>query len=227
MNHVLPLVWALAVLIPAPAQAQYLYLDVNGDGLNFDREMAIGNNSVASDMLGPAVTAIDVWLVTDQMADGSAAGCAADPNKSMTLQAYTLILRTIGTGIVTFHGWTDNLGFDTPYISGGDGTFVAAGQDAWFGRGTNSPGLSPGAYKLGTISVSVTGIPVVSFATSSTINGEAQTAFLSACDGARHDNTLRLGPQGDPDYDFSQSFGTGYFDDVVQTTWGKIKERYR
>ena len=229
MKHTLLLVWTLAVMVVAvPAQGQYIYLDVNGDGLNFDREAAIGN-IVQTDMLNAAMTAIDVWFVTNQIAEGSPAGCAADPSKSMTLQAYTVVLRTIGTGIVIYNGWADNLGFDSPYISGGDGTFVAAGQDAWFGRGTSTQGLPPGAWKLGTVSVTVTGTPVVLFGRASTISGEAQTAFMSACDGALSDNWIRFGAAPDigTTADFSESFGTGHFDAVVQTTWGKIKDRYR
>lgn len=99
--------------------------------------------------------------------------------------------------------------------------------DVWFGRASASLGLPPGAYKIGTLAVTITGCPFLIFGTNSSIHGFAETTFTSACDGARSDNILRLGPQGDPDYDFFASFGTNCGIGVETTTWGKIKERYR
>ena len=228
MKHTLPFGWALAVIVAAvPAQAQYIYIDVNGDGLNYDREVTIGNGDVAVDFLSPEVTAVDVWYVTNQNYDGTAATCLTDPSKSLTIQGYTTILRSIGNGTVTFQGWTDNLGFNLPGITAGDGTFATVNGDAWFGRATTPPGLVAGAHKLGTLAVTVTGCPTLIFGASSLIDGFAETTFTSACDGARSDNILRLGPQGEPGYDFSVSFGTICGIGVETTTWGKIKERYR
>ena len=225
-NCLLTLAVVAALAIAGPAYSQYAYLDVNGDGLNYDREVANGNNGAGSDGISAATTAIDVWFVTDDMADGSAAVCDEDPTRSLTMGSYEAVLKYTGSGTVTFNGWTDNLGFTFPLITAGDGTFATAGADAWFGRGGSPPGLAPGAYKVGTISVTVTGSPIISFGTSSAINGNAQTSFGSQCDGARFDNTLRLGPQGDPDYDWFQSFGTTAPTPVVKSTWGKIKTLY-
>jgi hypothetical protein len=210
-----------------PAQGQYVYLDVNGDGLSFERESSVGNK-VPVDVLSPAVTAIDVWFVTNLKADGSAAECANGPGLDFTLKGYTAILRYTGSGTVTFHGWTDALGFDVGYITAGDNTFATADEDAWFGRyGGPSDWRSPGAYKVGTVSVTVTGSPSVTFGTSSAISGNAQTNFDSQCIGVLFDNVIRLGPEGHPEYDFYESFGVLQTNPVVNTTWGKIKERYR
>lgn len=226
MKHTLLFVCALASLGAAvPAQGQYIYLDVNGDGLNFDREAALGN-AVVGDGLAPFVTSVDVYLVTDTVDDGSVATCASE--EPFTINSYEVVLRSVesGHGGVLFQGWTDAMGFDVPIIPAGDGTFVTGGTDAWFGRGSSSLDLPPGKYKLGTVSVTVTGYPVIIFGMSSALHEDAETAFGSQCDGVRLDGRIYLGPGGDP-YDFSGSFGTTFYTAVMSTTWGKIKERYR
>jgi hypothetical protein len=207
-----------------PARAQYLYLDANGDGLNSDLEAALGN-IVPTDLLWAAyVEAVDVYLVTDKMADGTPATCTS--GEPFTIGSYQVVLRYVGSGSVTVSGWTDAMGFDGPNISAGDGTLAVAGPDIWIGRAGASH-KAPGSYKLGTLHVTITGFPILVFASSSGIDAAAETAFASECDGARSDGLLRLGPVGDSSFDFVQSFGTTYWDAVVNTTWGKIKERYR
>jgi hypothetical protein len=224
-NCLLTLAVVAVLAIAGPAYSQYVYLDVNGDGVNFDREAGVGN-SVPSDQLGAGTTAIDVYFVTDKMADGSAATCSsAEP---FTLGSYEATLRYSGSGTVTFTGWTDALSFAFPIITAGDGTFATAGNDTWFGRGGAPPGLAPGTHKVGTLAVTVTGTPTVMFATSSSISGNAQTAFGSACDGSMFDSTIRLGalPDLGTTADFSESFGTTAPIPVVRSTWGKIKTLY-
>ena len=226
MKRILVLV-VLGILAGAlPAQGQYVYLDVNGDGLNFDRE-ALLENEVPADNLHSGITAIDVYFVTDKVADGSDAICASA--KPFTMGSYEAVLRYTGTGTVTFHSWSDALGFGIPIITAGDGTFVTAGTDTWFGRGTAPPGLLPGTYKVGTINVTVTGHPIVIFGTGSSLSENAQTAFGSQCDGALFNSTIRLGPvdQLGITADFAESFGTSLTTPVMSTTWGKIKTRYR
>jgi hypothetical protein len=226
MKRILVLV-VLGILAGAwPAQGQYVYLDVNGDGLNFDREAMLGN-SVLADNLHSGITAVDVYFVTDKMADGSDATCtSAEP---FTIGSYEAVLRYTGSGTVTFNSWSDNLGFSVPIITAGDGTFATAGTDTWFGRGGNPPGLPPGTYRVGTISVTVTGHPLIMFGMNSTLSGNAQTAFGSQCDGALFDSTIRLGPESELGItaDFAESFGTSLTTPVVSTTWGKIKTQYR
>jgi hypothetical protein len=227
MKHTLLLVVLGMLACVPPAHGQYVYLDVNGDGLSYERESMVGNQ-VPVDVLNPTVTAIDVWFVTHQKADGSAVECLLDPGLDYSLKGYQAILRYSGIGTVTFHGWTDILDFGVGNITAGDGSFATSGTDAWFGRyGGPTDWLPSGAIKVGTVSVTVTGTPSVIFAMSSTIHGNAETSFNSDCIGARFDNTIRLGPTGDPEYDFYESFGALQTNPVVPTTWGKIKERYR
>ena len=226
-NCLLFLAVVAAMAVAGPAYSQYVYLDVNGDGLNFDREALVGN-TVLPDNIDNGTTAIDVYFVTDQMADGSAAICGGPTPRPFTMGSYEAVLRYTGSGTVTFNSWSDGLGFGIPIITAGDGTFATAGTDTWFGRGTAPPGLAPGTYKVGTINVTVTGTPTVIFGTSSSISGNAQTAFGSQCDGVLFNSTIRLGPEDQVgiEYNFSESFGTTAPIPVVKSTWGKIKTLY-
>jgi hypothetical protein len=224
-NCLLFLAVVAAMAVAGPAYSQYVYLDVNGDGLNFDREADVGN-AVPSDNVSIATTTIDVYFVTDQNGDGSASTCAsAEP---FTMGSYEAVLRSTGSGTVTFNGWTDNMGFAVPIITAGDGTFAASGTDTWFGRGGNPPGQPPGTYRVGSVSVTVTGTPTVIFGMNSTISGNAQTAFGSQCDGALFDSTIRLGPLSEIGItaDFTDSYGSTAPTPVVKSTWGKIKTLY-
>ena len=226
-NCLLFLAVVAAMAVAGPAYSQYVYLDVNGDGLNFDREALVLNN-VPSDNLTDAVTAIDVYFVTNQHADGSAATCQQSAN-NYSLGSYEAVLRYSGSGTVIFNGWTDALGFTVPIITAGDGTFATSGTDTWFGRGGNPPGLAPGVHKVGTISVTVTGTPKIDFGTNSTLSGNAQTAFGSQCEGILFVNTIMYGTEQaviDQTADFSESFGTTAQIPVVKSTWGKIKTLY-
>jgi hypothetical protein len=215
-------VTVLMSLAPAsPALAQYLYLDVNADGVNFWHQWDIGEH-VPSDCLGSHITSVDVYYVTDKNADGSAATCAS--GDTLNIRSYEFILEWTGSGIVTPTGWTDNMGFTEPGISGGDGTFATAGQEVWVGR--SGEFHSPGLYKIGTLSVTMLGIPVLSFKSSSAGSfPQAQTLFGSSCPGIQQDNKLRLGS----DIPLASAFPAActFSIGVTTTTWGKIKQQYR
>ncbi len=216
MKHgLLCIVAAAALLVGAPASGQFVFIDVTGDGL----ANCTDEDNLIDDALNPTITAVDIYFVTDANKDGSAAVCnSAEP---LTLSSYEFTLRYSGSGSVVYNGWTDNLGFPFPIITAGDGTFAAAGEDCWVGRGGNPPGLAPGKHKLGTLSIAVTGSPILSFATSSTLDPNAQTAFGSACDGNQLDSTIRLGD------DFQDNCPTDLPIPVHSTTWGKIKKTYQ
>lgn len=215
---------ALAVFLTAmPASAQYLYLDATGDGLNYWREVSVENYAVVAECLDAASTSVDVYYVTNQNADGSAATCAS--GDTLNIGSYEFILGWSGSGIVTATGWTDNMGFTEPGIGGGDGTFTAAEQEIWVGR--TGEFQAPGLYKVGTLSITVVGLPYLFFKTASEgVFPQAQTLFGSDCPGLQQDNKLRLGvdiPRGVafPADCFGSTIG------VQTTTWGKIKQRYR
>ena len=202
-----------ALCIGAPAYSQYIYLDVNGDGVN-----GHSGPGLPEDFLNSSVTSVDAYIITDKNRDGSTAICSS--SEPFTINQYEFLLHTSGVGNVTYGAWTDNMGFGTGLTLCGDGTRCTAGPDIWIARGSGTQ-LPPGKYKLGTLGITVTGQPMLDFLVSSTLNANAQTAFGSACDGLNFDSLLRLGQ------DFFDSDGTGFTDPVTVTTWGKIKNRYR
>ena len=195
---VLGLAAAITVLAAAPASAQFIYMDVNGD--------AICNSS---DVLTSGVTAVDIYLDTDSNADGSAATCPT--GEALSINSYIFVLQS--TGGVTYGTWTDAATFTFPFGTGQDAT------EFWVGFGSGSY-LTPGVHKLGTLAVSVSGSPALRFATSTPLSVEGYTGFGSECVGKTFDNTLRLGT------DFFDACVVGVFTPVTTTTWGKIKQTY-
>ena len=204
---------AAALFVGAPAYSQYIFLDTNGDGVN-----SHAVPSAPDDFLNASVTSVDIYIVTDKNRDGSAAICnSAEP---FTINQYEFTLHAYGVGSVTYGSWTDNMGYNFGLVLCGDGTRCTAGPDIWIGRG-DAAQSAPGKYKLGTLGVTVSGQPSLTFVTSSTLNPDAQTAFGSNCDGSRFDSLIRLGE------DFLDADGTQFTDPVTATTWGKIKNKYR
>jgi hypothetical protein len=224
-EHRFIVVVALAHLLLAipVARAQTLYLDTNGDGVSGRLDVLNGGHA-PEDCLTEQTTSVDVYFVTDKNPDGTTATCPTS-GEAMTISSYQVVLRQSGSGAVYPTGWTDNMGFETPAITVGDGTFATAGTETWVGRSGNP--LPAGKYKLGTLAVTVTGYPALDFVTSSTISpaGEAFTGFGSACGGAYVAGALAYGG----DFPTSNGFGivTCSPTPVLPTTWGKIKQQYR
>ena len=219
-NCLLFLVVVAMLAIGPPAHSQYLFLDVNGDGHNSGNPAEPGSGS---DVLNSGVTSVDVYFDTNHNPDGSAASCDQSSN-ALTINSYEALLRASGTGTVTFNGWTDNMGFTFGIIINGDHTFATAGTDAWMGRGSATP-MAPGRYKVGTLSITVTGTPVISWLPfgGSSLNASAESAFGTQCEGNDFDDTYKLGS----DFNLANAFGTQAPTPVVSRTWGAIKEMYK
>ena len=208
---------AAGLMIGAPAYSQYIFADVNGDARNTLENCPPCNPLLAGDVLSSSVTSLDVYVITDKNENGSDAVCSS--LEPFTINQYEFTLHTSGSGNVVFNSWVDNMGFTIGLAACGDGKFCTGGGDVWVAVGSGTI-LAPGKYKLGTLSIAVTGTPVVSFATTSSLNPNAQTAFGSNCDGLNFDSLIRLG------LDFFDSDGTAPSTPVTPTTWGKIKKLY-
>jgi hypothetical protein len=214
---------AAALACGSPADAQYIFLDVDGDGLN---SVNGGTPGPGNDALTPSVTSVDVYIVTNQNRDGSAAVCDEGPDP-FSIISYEFSLRAAGSGTVAYGAWSDNMGFTnvlTPcpgYCVGGTGN-----SEMWLsiGGATQAP---PGKYKIGSLAVTVTGTPNLTIMpVVPDVDAVSQTAFGSACLGINFDNTLRYGHN--PTYhDFDNADGTEGSTPSKETTWGKIKEMYR
>lgn len=203
-----------ALAAGVPANAQYIFLDVNGDGVNSQTDGAL-----AVDKLDPSVASVDVYYVTDKNRDGSNAVCSTSTDP-FSIISYEFTLHASGPGTVTYGAWTDNVGFGYGLVNCGDGVACPRGQDVWVAKGTNPP-LPPGKYRVGSMTVTVTGTPVLDIVAQSAWIPAARTSFGSECLGNNFDNTLFLGD------DFTDSDGTEASAPALATVWGKIKSLYR
>lgn len=203
MKHSLLLVAVLAlVAFAAPAHAQYMYIDTNGDGV-----------CDSNDILTPSSTSIDMYVNTDHNADGSPATCNT-ADGALDIGSYEFFLRASG-GSVTYGSWTDLMGFGTSF-----GTFTA-GTDIYIGRG-GSAFAAAGLHKVGTLAISgVSAGTTLSIVSSSSVNTFGLTSFGTHCSGSTGTGTYIL-----PD-DWTNVCGTASGTPVTQTTWGQIKNLYK
>jgi len=163
-------------LAPMAAIAQYMFLDMDGDG-----------EATAEDVVQKNTTmTVDVWLQTNTRSNGSPAMVAPEDLSKLTFNSYEFILRAEG-GKVVFGEYTNlqrNMRIALP--SGRSDTEVHVGF-----AGTEI--LPPGKYRLGRLSVHVTeGNPQLVFAPSSSLDAIFLTSFGSGLSGADEDNTLKL-----------------------------------
>ena len=205
--------------VSAPAYAQYMFVDTNGDGKNSTNTVNPAHAGGAADILSSSVHSIDVYVVTDQDQDGTAATATCAPGETFQINSYEFVLRQSGSGSVAYGAWTDNMGYANGGVLCGDNVTCQGAGDIWVGKYkfTYDP---PGRYKLGSLAITVTGQPKLDFAASSTIHALAETAFGSSCSGSQGDHTIRLG------MDFCCADGTASPIPVTSTTWGKIKSLY-
>jgi hypothetical protein len=213
--------FVLAILfLPLPSFSQYIYLDSNGDGIHD-----------ASDSLASSgTTRVDVWLVTNQRADGTPASCGTGPEE-LTINSYEFLLHAI-CGAVTFSGYESHFPANPVYavVDTSTGDFYAGWGDAQI--------MPAGKYRLASLSMTATsGTPAVLFLGNSPAGGTFETAFGSRCIGLDSDNTLKLrtdwfdaGGIGPADYrpgvpvitpipDVLVELGTGDSLDVTSTDW--------
>jgi len=170
------LILALAT-IAGRAQAQYMFLDSNGDGYNSEE-----------DRLNPpgVPTQVTVYLATSYNGDWFDTVCSTGP-EPLTLNSYTFILRAEG-GTVAF-GSFSNL---QPSMSTSLGT-RSSDTDYYTGRGGGTI-LEPGVYELGSITVTVMSeAPSLTIVQSTELGNGYRTSFGTQCAGQDQDNTYKLG----------------------------------
>jgi hypothetical protein len=224
MKHcLLYLAVAAALVVGAPAYAQFVFLDTNGDGL-----ASCTDPMLPDDVLAPGTMNVDVYFDTNHNPDGSLATCDTGP-EPLSMNSYTFVLRASGTGSVVYNSWDDLMGYTTNGTGGtvgsppGDpGLLVGAPNDAWVALASTSYS-PPGKYKVGTLNITVTGNEVLTIlADDPGLSGSANTSFGTECFALDFDNTYKLGL----DFPVSNACGTEPQTPVKNTTWGKIKDLY-
>lgn len=164
MKRLLLLLGAAALLVAAPAFAQKVYLDTNGDGM-----------CTTADVLTDAVTSVDVWF------DTSFGGGTCN------MLSYEFILSSNGN--VTYGAYTNMIpSFTTPFGA------ASGGNDYHNGFGGTTPlaaGMYKVGTLAITVAPGTT--PVINVVPATSLSGNYFTAFGSECPGNDFDNTLKLG----------------------------------
>ena len=166
----------ILVMTPAPASAQYAFLDLTGDSLN-----------TGADVLGGSLPVnVDVYLVTNRNRDGSPVACGSG-SEPLTIDSYEFILRATGGNVLWGPFTGGPLGTATRTVHNATDIYVGNFQDVPVRR-------PPGKIHLGRLVVTpLSGTPLLNFATSTPLSATYLTSFGSQCKGLEADNTLKLG----------------------------------
>lgn len=186
---------AACLLCGAPAGAQYMYLDSNGDGLWSSADVMNANGT-------PTVT--DVYLITNRNRDGTGASCNSGPDP-LTAFSYVVNLLAFG-GTVTYEAFVNRqpMGVHFGEANTGNGEYKN-------GYGGPAPGLAPGGpYLLCTVTIRGTsgspGVQIVDLVSTSW----DYTSFGGSCPGHDFDNTYKLaGPAGASDWTDADGLAPG------------------
>jgi len=200
-----------ALAIGAPAYSQYIYMDVNADG--------ICNNS---DVLTSSITGVDIYWNTNHNQSGTVATCS-DGFSALDFSSFDIIVHSSGSGSVTYNSFTPSSQITSAGLSVVN-PLTVAGNDAGVGYAISGiTYMSPGLIKLGTLNVTVTGSPQLNFLGTSPDPSIPSfgTGFGSHCSGTDNPNTITLG------IDFADNCGTAAGTPTEATTWGKIKQLYK
>ena len=190
-------IFAALLLLPfaGVANAQYLWMDSNGDGVNTAADVLNANGTP---------TTVDVWINTSHNKDGSLATCDTGDGDLATWNSYAVNLGT-STGAVTYTNFVNQISTFTILCVVSPGTdFLSNTTEMTACRATGAPTPNGGVnIKLFTITVTGTsGTPSLHFIPFGALAANF-TSFGTACSGNDFDNTYKLGS------DFQDSDGVG------------------
>ena len=169
-----------ALFRPPAANAQYIYLDTNGDGVHTD-----------ADIVNPSgTTTIAIWLDTKHDKDGTLQSCnshtgaphsygGTPPDPGLDIFSYDVYL-VVTDGTVTWGDFEDHMGFEN--FSPPDGRDPSKLHAAYF-IPTGEFGRPAGLHKLGEITATVQfGTPSIRFAP---MTGWDFTSFGTHCSASQ------------------------------------------
>jgi hypothetical protein len=163
--------------IPIRADAQYLYLDLDGDGLH-----------TPADILNGLPVNANIYLRTDRNRDGSTTTCPSGP-QPLSIGSLEFILHA--SAPVTWGALAAGGLFGGATFTDHNATDFYAGY-----FDTTGVFLPPGQYLVGTLAIAPVlpvGNPLLTFATSTPLSAIYLTSFGSQCRGQDDDYTLKLG----------------------------------
>ncbi len=164
------------LLAVPPANAQYIFVDLNGDGLN-----------TPADALGALPVNADVYLRTASNRDGSPALCST--GEQLSIGSFEFILHAVG-GTVQWGALTGGL-----FPVGSQIRTAHDDVDFYVGRfDTLGVYVPAGQVLLGTLPVTaLAGTPLLRFASTTPLSAKYATSFGSQCRGADEEFTMALG----------------------------------
>src|SRR2546427_6774669 len=172
---------AIGAQVPA-ANAQYMFLDSNGNGV-----------PDLGDRLNPtgSPTTVDVYLRTKQNRDGSAATCDID-GTPLGCNWYVVNLHAVG-GLVSYSGFINRLTSFT--VSFGELNPDGVNYKNGFGQ---QAALAPGQYRLCTLTItSVAGTPRIDIVDEAMGSTDLTEFGSPSCPGNDFDSAYKLaGPTG-------------------------------
>lgn len=179
--------------------AQYMFLDANGDGVNTSQDGLATRGD----------RAVDLWLVTDESRTGRKVP-GGELDAPLSIISYEVALKAVG-GTVKWGSFTNHL--STMEASFGR---YESPEEFYVGFAGRSA-LPPGRYRLATLEVrALTGEPQLEFLSASSVYPPGFTSFGSSRRGVDSDYTLKFGkstdammakPQGT--YDWADADGLG------------------
>lgn len=217
MKRLLLLLSATALLVAAPAFAQYVFIDVDHDG-----------DCDVNDVLNDTVLSIDIWIDTNHNKNGTTVTCS-DGVHELDINGYEFILHC-KTSDVTFGTYTNAVTEFTTQTAAP----ASNGTDYHVGYGTQTY-LGTGPRKLGSLAITVAAgtnpviAPVPEAGEDLDPNGDFYTLFGTQCPSAAFEASFLLGPRlrGITTTDFTDACGPGAPTPVRATTWGAIKKIYK
>ncbi len=174
------------LLTAVPVQAQYMYLDSNGDGVH----------TAADVITATGTTQAKIYLRTNKRRDGSDAICPS--GAEYTINSYEASLRAVGGSVVFSNATNLMVTMGTKFGNQGNA------QEYYIGYAGTL--MAPGDYLLAQIEITVaSGSPSIEIVPSApTIFAYSLTSFGSRCEGNDYDNTQKLGS------DWFDADGLGY-----------------
>jgi hypothetical protein len=171
--------------VAGTSQAQYMWMDSNGDGVNTAADVMQANG---------VPTTVDVWVNTSHNRDGSLAECNSADGDLATWNSFATHIN-VQNGTATFTGYTNRVAAFTIACAAGTSAFVTnntteMGQCQATGSPTPNGGVNIRMY---TVTVTGTsGSPSLIFVPLNNQDGNF-TSFGTACSGNDFDNTYKLG----------------------------------
>jgi hypothetical protein len=167
----------LCLPFAAPASAQYMFMDTNGDAVHTSADVMSPNGTQ---------TSADIYVITNQNRDGSTAVCNDGLGTNLTINSYVVNLLANG-GDVTYSGFTNAMSSFTIVAQ----PLLSNSTEFTVGYASGTP-LDPGKYKLGTVTLTANnGAAALSF-TPMTSLGPNPNSFGTMCPGTDFDNTYKL-----------------------------------